>query len=281
MAYEEYKLLQVEVGGRECRVTIDNPPINLLDVPLMLELDRLGREVEADRDVGVLVVRSANPEFFVAHADVGAILQLPREALAEPPAELAFFHAMVDRFRTMPVATIAVVEGIARGGGCEMVSSFDIRVAAQGRAVFGQPESLIGIIPGGSGTQRLPRLVGRARAAEIVLGGADVDADTADRWGLVNRALPPDEVWPFVDALAARIASLPAVVVAEAKASLAAAEPDPVPGLLGEWQRFTRCNADPEAAERMEAFLAAGGQTADVERRPITLADSVWTSPRG
>jgi enoyl-CoA hydratase/carnithine racemase len=281
MAYDDYTLLRVEVERRECRVTIDNPPINLLDIPLMLELDRLGREVEADRDVGVLVVRSANPEFFVAHADIGAILALPREALAEPPAELAFFHAMVDRFRTMPVATIAVVEGIARGGGCEMVSSFDIRVAARGRAVFGQPESLVGIIPGGSGTQRMPRLVGRARALEIVLGGADVDADTADRWGLVNRTLPPDEVWPFVDALAARIASLPAVVVAEAKASVAGAEPDPVPGLLAEWQRFTRCNSDPEAGARMERFLAAGGQTPEVERQPITLADGAWTSSRG
>jgi enoyl-CoA hydratase/carnithine racemase len=276
MAYEDFRLLQVEVAGRVCRVTVGNPPINLLDVALMIELDRLGREVAADAEVGVLVVRSANPDFFVAHADVGAILQLPREALGEPPGELGFFHAMVDRFRTMPVATIAVVEGIARGGGCELVSSFDIRVAARGRAVFGQPETLIGIIPGGSGTQRLPRLVGRGRALEIVLGGADVDADTADRWGLVNRALPPDEVWPFVDALAARIASLPAVVVAEAKASLAAAEPDPVPGLLAEWQRFTRCLADAEAAARMERFLAAGGQTPEVEREPITLAAGRW-----
>src|SRR5262245_38440846 len=194
MGYEDFHLLRVEVAGRVCRVTIDNPPINLLDVPLMIELDRLGQAVAADPDVGALVVGSANPEFFVAHADVGAILQLPREALAEPLTELAFFHAMVDRFRTMPVATIAVVEGIARGGGCEMISSFDMRVAARGKAVFAQPEALIGIIPGGSGTQRLPRLVGRARALEIVLGGADVDADTADRWGLVNRALPPDEV---------------------------------------------------------------------------------------
>jgi enoyl-CoA hydratase/carnithine racemase len=276
MAYEDFTLLRVEVGGRICRVTIDNPPINLLDVPLMLELDRLGREVASDPDVGVLVVRSANPEFFVAHADVGAILQLPREALGEPPAELGFFHAMVDRFRTMPVATIAVVEGIARGGGCELVSSFDLRVAARGRAVFAQPEALVGIIPGGSGTQRLPRLVGRARALEIVLGGADLDADTADRWGLVNRTLPPDEVRPFVDALAARIASLPAVVVAEAKAAVGGAEPDPVPGLLAEWQRFTRCLADPQAAARMEGFLASGGQTAEVERQPITLAPGAW-----
>lgn len=277
MAYEDFALLRVEVGRRVCSATIDNPPINLLDVPLMIELDRLGREVAADPDVGVLVVRSANPEFFVAHADVGAILALPREALAEPEPELGFFHAMVDRFRTMPVATIAVIEGIARGGGCELASSFDMRVAARGRAVFCQPETLVGIIPGGSGTQRLPRLVGRSRALEIVLGGADVDADTADRWGLVNRALPPEEVWPFVDALAARIASLPAVVVAEAKASVAAAEPDPVPGLLAEWQRFTRCLADPEAAARMERFLASGGQTPGFERRPITLTEGGWS----
>jgi enoyl-CoA hydratase/carnithine racemase len=276
MAYEDFRLLRVDVGGRVCRVTIDNPPINLLDVPLMLELDRLGREVASDPEVGVLVVRSANPEFFVAHADVGAILDLPREALAEPGPELGFFHAMVDRLRTMPVATIAVVEGIARGGGCELASSFDMRIAARGRAVFAQPEALVGIIPGGSGTQRLPRLVGRARALEIVLGGADVDADTADRWGLVNRALPPDDVWPFVDALAARIASLPAVAVAEAKASVTAAEPDPVPGLRAEWWRFTRCLADPEAASRMQRFLDSGGQTPELERRPITLTEGAW-----
>jgi enoyl-CoA hydratase/carnithine racemase len=276
MAYEDYTLLRVEVGGRVCRGTIDNPPINLLDVPLMIELDRLGREVAEDPDVGVVVVDSANPEFFVAHADVGAILQLPREALAEPPTELGFFHAMVDRFRTMPAASIAVVEGITRGGGCELVSSFDMRIAARGRAVFSQPETLIGIIPGGSGSQRLPRLVGRGRALEIVLGGADLDADTADRWGLVNRALPPDEVGPFVDALAARIASLPGTAVAEAKAAIAAAEPDPRPGLGIEWQRFTHCLADPESGARMERFLADGGQTPEVERRPITLDPGPW-----
>jgi enoyl-CoA hydratase/carnithine racemase len=276
MAYEDFERLRVDVGGGVCRVTIDNPPINLLDIPLMIELDRLGREAEADPDVRALVLRSANPEFFLAHADVGAILALPREALAEPPGELGFFHAMVDRFRTMPVATIAVIEGICRGGGCELVSSCDMRVAARGRAVFGQPEALIGIIPGGSGTQRLPRLVGRARALEIVLGGADVDAETAERWGLVNRALPPDEVGPFADALADRIGSLPAVVVAETKAAVAAAGPDPVPGLLAEWQGFTRCLADPEAAARMDRFLATGGQTPEAELAPITLTESRW-----
>ncbi|MHB8465222.1 MAG: enoyl-CoA hydratase/isomerase family protein [Acidimicrobiales bacterium] len=276
MPYDDFKALRVSVADHVCRATIDHPPINLLDAALMVELDRLSRQVEVDDDVRVLVVDSANPDFFVAHADVAMILALPREPLAEPESELGYFHAMVDRFRTMPKATVAVIEGIARGGGCELVQSFDIRVAALGRAVFGQPEVLVGILPGGSGTQRLPRLVGRGRALEIVLGGADVDAATAERWGLVNRALPADEVHEFVAALAARIGSLPAVALAEAKASVLAAEPDPRPGLLQEWQRFTRCLADGEAVARMEALLEAGGQTADFERRPITLAESGW-----
>ena len=276
MGYDDYRLLQVTAANGVCRATIDHPPINLLDTALMVELDRLSREVEADGAVRALVVDSANPEFFIAHADVAMILSLPREPLAEPPKELGYFHAMVDRFRTMPKVTIAVIEGIARGGGCELVQSFDLRIAALGRAVFGQPEVLVGILPGGSGTQRLPRLVGRGRAMEIVLGGADLDAETADRWGLVNRALPPAEVGPFIDALAGRIGSLPAVAVAEAKASVLAAEPDPVPGLLEEWQRFTRCLADEESTRRMQALLDAGGQTREAELQPITLTDRRW-----
>ncbi len=111
---------------------------------------------------------------------------------------------------------------------------------------------------------------------EVVLSGADIDAETADRWGLVNRSLPPEEVRPFVDALASRIGSLPAVAVAEAKASVLAAEPDPVAGLLQEWQRFTRCLADPESAQRMQLFLEAGGQTREVELEPVRLDPGRW-----
>jgi enoyl-CoA hydratase/carnithine racemase len=276
MPYDDFTLLSVRIEAGICRATIDNPPINLFDVSLMVELDRLSREVETDPDIRVVVLDSANPDFFIAHADVAMIQSLPRDALAVPDRELGFFHAMVDRFRTMPKATIAVVEGIARGGGCELVASFDIRVAALGKAVFGQPEALVGIIPGGSGTQRWPRLVGRNRALEVALGCADIDAETADRWGFVNRALPPDEIWPYVEALAARIASLSPVSIAEVKAAVAAAEPDPVPGLLSEWMGFTRCLADDESAARMQAFLDTGGQTADYERRPITLT-SGWS----
>ena len=260
-----YELLQVSVTDGVARATIDHPPINLFDLPLMLELSRFGEEVAADDAVRVLVVGSANPEFFIAHADVSLILGLPREERSEANAELGFFHAMVDRFRTMPKATIAVVEGRVRGGGSEFVSSFDMRFASRPRAVFGQPEVPLGIIPGGSGTQRLPWLVGRGRALEIILGGSDVDGALAEQWGWVNRALPDSELWPFVDALAARIASFPAAAIAAAKQSVDNALPDPVPGLCEEERLFSQTLLDPAAIARMEQFMSLGGQTRDVE----------------
>jgi enoyl-CoA hydratase/carnithine racemase len=265
MGYDEYTVIHVEVDGAVVRATIDNPPINLLDLTLMLELDRLSREVEADASISVFVLDSADPEFLIAHADVGLILQLPREERTEPNPELGFFHAMVDRFRTMPKATIAIIEGRVRGGGCELVSSMDMRFAALGRAVLGQPEVALGIIPGGSGTQRLPHLVGRARALEVILGCGDVDAATAERWGWVNRALPADELRAYVDTLVARIASFPPVAITAAKASVAAAQPDPVRGLCAEELQFSQLLLHPDAIARMERFMELGGQTREVE----------------
>jgi enoyl-CoA hydratase/carnithine racemase len=128
----------------------------------------------------------------------------------------------------------------------------------------------VGILPGGSGTQRLPRLCGRGRALEIVLGAEDFPADLAERYGWVNRALPPDEIRPFVDRLARRIASFPAEAIARTKAALIAGEPPWEPGLAEEAHQFERCLANPEARTRMQAFLDHGGQTRDVESRSPT-----------
>jgi enoyl-CoA hydratase/carnithine racemase len=152
-----------------------------------------------------------------------------------------------------------------RGGGSELVLSCDMRFAALGRAVLGQPEVAVGIIPGGSGTQRLPRLIGRARALEVILGCEDVPADLAERWGYVNRALPAAELGEFVDRLAYRIASFPAEAIALAKQAVAAAEPPTLDGLLEEADCFNRAVATAAARERMAAFLAAGGQTRQAE----------------
>ena len=264
MAYDGYECLRVRVDRGVAWVTIDHPPINLFDLALIRDMDRVGQELEGDAAVRVVVLQSADPEFFIAHADVGLILGLPSEA---PPksSELSFFHAMVDRFRTMPKATIAKIEGRARGGGSELVLSLDMRFGALGRAVLAQPEVALGILPGGSGTQRLPRLMGRARALEVILGCDDVDAALAERWGYLNRALPPAELGPFVERLAYRIASFPAEAIALAKAAVAAAEGPTREGLLEEAHLFNRTLANPETRARMEQFLAAGGQTREVE----------------
>jgi enoyl-CoA hydratase/carnithine racemase len=256
--------LHVAVEGGVARVVIDHPPINLFDLDLMVAFDGLGRQLAADDDVRVVIVRSADADFWIAHADVGLILGLPRDPDAPAPTELGFFHQMVERFRTMPKTTIAEIAGIARGGGAEFAASFDLRIAGDG-AVLGQPEVALGILPGGGGTQRLARLVGRSRALQIVLGCGDVDATTAAAWGWVNEVVAGDDLVGHVDALARRIASFPAVAIAEAKASVLAADPDPTPGLLQEEHRFNRLLAEPEAIDRMERFLAIGGQTRAVE----------------
>lgn len=256
--------LHVAQRGRRLDVTIDHGDINLLDVTLFVSLLRLTEALMTADDVTVVVVSSANPDFFIAHFDVAAILDAASSGGAAPD-EPGPFHVMVERWRTMPCATIAKVAGIVRGGGCEVVSSFDMRFADLVRARFGQPEVALGIIPGGSGTQRLPGLVGRGRALELVLGCDDLDGRTAEAWGLVNRALASDALDPFVDDLADRIASYPPSAVREAKASVLAAGHDPAPGLLHEARAFQRTLTDEAAVQRMQQFLDVGGQTHDGE----------------
>lgn len=267
-----YTSLRVRREHGVAFVTIDHPPINLFDLTLIGEMARLGEELAADPAVRAVVVESANPEFFIAHADVSLIQQLPTDA-SRRPEEPNFFQAMVERFRTMPKVTIAKIEGIARGGGSEFALSCDLRFGALGRTVLAQPEVALGIIPGGSGTQRLPRLVGRARALEIILGCEDIPAEVAERWGYLNRALPPAELGPFVERLAFRIASFPPEAVALAKACVDTAGGAVREGLIEEAWAFTKSTATAAARERMAAFLAGGGQTPEVERDLGRLVD--------
>jgi enoyl-CoA hydratase/carnithine racemase len=274
MPYDGYNCLSVDCRRRVAFVTIDHPPINLLDLALIQELDRVGRELEADAEVRAVVLQSANPEFFIAHADVTLIQQLPRQVTAKP-TQLGLFHAMVERFRTMPKATIGKIEGRARGGGSELLLSLDMRFGAIGRAVLAQPEVALGIIPGGSGTQRLPRLMGRSRALEVILGCEDFPAELAERYGYINRALPPEELTPFVERLAHRIASFPAEAIALAKASVDAAELPTAEGLLEEADCFNRSLATAPAQHRMARFIELGGQTPEVERDLGRLVESI------
>ncbi|MFV0534660.1 MAG: enoyl-CoA hydratase/isomerase family protein [Cumulibacter sp.] len=251
-------------------LTFDNPPINLMTGESHLELADILDDIAADDNVHVLVLRSANPEWFIAHFDVAAILTMPTDA-GDPPTELTRYHQMCEQLRLMPKATIAVIDGRVGGGGNEIAMSCDMRFASPA-AVFNQPEVALGIIPGGSGTARLPRLVGRARALETILGCEDIDADTAERWGLVNRVVPADHLEAHVNRLAKRIAAFPPHAVAAAKASVTSAESAVTEHLLAESHAFSRTLGEPRARAAMEEFLATGGQTPEGERRLGELA---------
>ena len=263
--YSGYTALRIDVSEHIASVAIDNGEINLFDRVLFPDLARAATELAADDDVRVVVLRSANPDFFIAHFDVELILRMPTDMAA--PDTPNSFHVMVDTFRTMPKATIAVLEGRVGGGGAELLASFDMRFAARGRAILNQPEVALGILPGGSGTIRLPRLLGRSRALEVILGCDDVDADLAERWGWVNRTFDPSELWPFVHRLAARIAGFPPQAVAAAKASVLDTDGDLTGAYLREGARFNALLGEPSAHGAMASFLEHGGQTRSGELR--------------
>jgi enoyl-CoA hydratase/carnithine racemase len=264
MATYEHEGLHVDVDDGVAFVTLDHPPVNLFDAVLIGSLLQLAGELADDDEVRAVVVRSADPEFFIAHADLALIQALPRDR-HERPDQLEFIHVFMERWRTLPQVTIAQLEGRARGGGSEFALSLDLRFGAVGRAILGQPEVAVGILPGGSGTQRLPRLVGRGRALEVVLGCDDFDADLAERYGYINRALPADELAPFVERLARRIAAFPADAVRLAKRAVDAAGGPLHDGLLEEAHCFNLTLADTELDARMDGALAAGAQTREGE----------------
>ena len=208
---------------------------------------------------------SADPDFFIAHFDVSFLAVLPDEAPPKPDI-LTGMHPVCEAFRTMPKVSIAKIEGIARGGGSEFVLALDMRFGAIGKAIVGQPEIILGIIPGGGGTQRLPRLIGRARAMEAILGGIDFPAELAEKYGYINRAFPPDELTPYVEDLAYRIASFPAESIAIAKQAVLTALKEPIfEGLVEESNLFLQACALPAAKERMNWFLQRDGQTREQE----------------
>ena len=271
MPYDDYELLRIDLKDRVATATVDAPPINVMTLALFGEIARFGQQVGEDDDVRVVVLESANPDFFIAHFDVAAILEFPidREAQRSPDNP---FHQMCERFRTMPKVTIAQIEGRVGGGGCELIQAFDMRFGVVGKTRINQMEVPIGILPGGGGTQRLPRLVGRGRALEIILGGEDLDAETAERWGLLNRALTADAIGTFVEALAHRIASFPAAALELAKQSVNAAELPLAEGLVEEAYLFQRLLRTEDAQRNMRRFLELGGQTREGELEVADLS---------
>jgi enoyl-CoA hydratase/carnithine racemase len=262
MAYENYKLIKIERRGRIAYATIDNPPVNLITLPLLDEFTRVSKELAADDDLAVVILRSANPDFFIAHFDVAAILEFPidQPARREDYAN-AFYHDMCERFRLMNKVTIAQIEGRVGGGGSELAMSFDMRFGVRGKTCVNQMEVPLGILPGGTGTQRMPRLIGRNRAMEVIMGGIDMDADSAERWGYLHRAFAAGQIGPYVEWLAQRIASFPLEAVRLTKQAINSADKPLAEGLRDESYLFQQLCRTESGRRNMRKFLEIGGQT--------------------
>ena len=263
----DFKLLTVARAGRVATVTIDNPPVNVITMALLAELEALSVMLKRDPDLTVVVMRSADPDFFLAHFDVAAILERPTAGTAQRDAQIKPFHSLCERFRTMNKVVIGQIEGRIGGGGSELAANFDIRFGVRGKTRVNQMEVPLGIMPGGTGTQRLPRLIGHGRAMELILSGDDMDAETAERWGYLNQIFAPDAITPYVDNLARRIASFPPTAVRVAKESVNNSEKPWLEGLFEEAYLFEGLLRTEAAQRNMQRFLEIGGQTREGESR--------------
>ncbi len=278
MAYE-YQTIATTFDKGVLFATINNPPVNVMTVELYADLVAFTSEVEKDEEVKVLVLQSADPDFFIAHFDVEVLLASPVDQPAEKEDSLSDFHLMCERVRTMPKATIVKIAGRAGGGGNEFASSCDMRFGVRGKTIINQMEVALGILPGGSGTQRLPRLVGRGRAMEICLGSDDIDAETCEKWGYLNRIFDSvPELDNFVDRLAYRIAKWPAQAIALCKQSINNAEMPIREGLLEEAYLFQQTMRTEGAQQNMRKAMELGAQTREGELRMGELCEEIADS---
>jgi enoyl-CoA hydratase/carnithine racemase len=249
-----------EVSPSYWRVTFENGPVNLIDADSIEQLAHLISRIEESPSLAVVVFDSANPDYFMAHWD----LRVDRRritAMALGPTNL---HPYVDnlvRLSKVPAVTISAIRGRARGAGSEFVLATDIRFAGD-KAILGQFEVGLGAVPGGGAMARLARLVGRARAAEILLGGDDVSAELAARYGYVNRVLPDAGLASFVDVFARRIAGFDKAAVVGIKALLDVASLPPDDELGPGFAAFLRTSGRPQSAAAVRYLLDNGLQTA-------------------
>jgi enoyl-CoA hydratase/carnithine racemase len=258
-----FETITVRREGAVLLAEIAAPPMNLLGPALVRDLVSLILRAEADDTVRVLVFKSADRDYFISHVDVTRIKEYREEAAkltGEPSIALLFHHLSSSR-----LVTIAQIEGRVRGAGSEFVLACDMRFAARESAIFGQLEPGLGVIPGGGAVQHLTRLMGRARALEVLLSADDYDAELAERYGWINRALPAKEIGEFVRSLARRIAGFPAagqVAVKERVNAIALASAEDFrrdSDLFGEGMR------KPESQSRIQTALKRGFQTGEAE----------------
>jgi len=269
-----FETLIVREEGAVLFADIAAPPMNLLGPELVRDLVSLIQRAEADRAVQVLVFKSADPDYFISHVDVTRIKEYRAEASKlTGEASIALFFRYLSASR---LVTIAQIEGRVRGAGSEFVLACDMRFAARESAIFCQPEQAFGVIPGAGGVQHLVRLMGRARALEVLLSAEDYDAELAERYGWINRALPATALGEFVRSLAHRIAGVPTAGHVAVKRRVNAIALAPADDFRRDSDLFVEGLRDPEAQSRTRAAMTRGFQTRNAE---MALARMVSDRP--
>jgi enoyl-CoA hydratase/carnithine racemase len=269
LAAGSFKTLTVRSEKAVLLVEISAPPMNFLGPELVRDLVSLIQHAEADSALRVLVFKSADPDYFISHVDVTRIKEYRQEA-AKLVGE-ASIGLLFRRLSTSRLVTIAQIEGRVRGAGSEFVLACDMRFAARESAIFGQPEAGLGANPGAGGIQHLTRLMGRGRAIEVMLSSEDYDADLAERYGWINRALPANALSNFVRSLAERIAKFPVGGLAVIKDRVNAIALAPIEDFRRDSDLFGEGMLKPEAQSQIQAALKRGFQTRDPEMNLANL----------
>ncbi|WP_210570761.1 enoyl-CoA hydratase/isomerase family protein [Streptomyces sp. GESEQ-4] len=250
--------------GRLWTITFDSPPINLVSPEMLTELPKLVDQMEAASELRVAVFESANSEYFLNHFDTSRVAETPKELGATGHPLLIDASTRLSR---LPIVSIAKVRGRVRGVGSELIQAMDMRFASE-RALFGQPETANGNLPGGGGLEHLPLLLGRARALEVALSSDDYPAELAERYGWVNRTVPDGELDALVDTLARRIASFDKEPIAAVKQQVNRYTLPSAEDLQSSYDLYMHSFNWPGSQRRLPAALAAGrNQAGDYEMR--------------
>ena len=249
------------------RITIDHPPLNIFGPDTIPQLNEVITAVETDEDVKVVVFDSAVEGFFLTHYDFLAKLE-DTTSLPPGPTGLQPLPDMLVRLSRAPVVSIASIRGRATGVGSELALACDMRFASREKAILSHFEVGAGVVPGGGPMARLPRLMGRGRALEVLLGADDIPGDLAELYGYVNRSLPDADLDAFVDALATRIASFDKRAISETKRFADVASLPPDYEIAPEWDVCLASIMRPAAQERINKLLERGfHKSGDVEER--------------
>ncbi len=249
------------------RVTFNHPPLNIFGPKTIPQLNEVITAIETDKELKVVVFDSAIDGFFLTHYDFLAKIE-ETTSLPPGPTGLQPLPDMLVLLSRAPVVSIASIRGRATGVGSELALACDMRFASREKAILSHFEVGAGIVPGGGPMARLPRLMGRGRALEVLLGADDIPGDLAERYGYVNRSLPDAELDEFVDALATRIASFDKRALSETKRFADVASLPPDYEIAPEWDVCFASIMRPAAQERIKKLMAHGfHKPGDVENR--------------